>query len=510
MAMQLAPVTKARVPSETAEPTAANLARQVHRLLSLAEDAATSSQALLTAVEQAGATVGAGGFAAVTERLNGTFNELRAHVAAILAAIRDTTAAMEGFRRTIAALEASFGELTQGGKALRSSIGEIVGIANQTKLLALNARIEAARAGAAGAGFAVVAAEVGNLAARSEQITVEMVGNVDSIARALAQASESLADNRESMSAAEAAVDKLDQTADGIVAESRELAEVTRQVEQLAFAQVELQEQFDQIRFHVEGLEQSAVTLAKDLSAHSRLADRLWAGSLPPEERSAVQTLERFEAAMFRALRDDLPHEAERALREALAAGIGAPDLVDRLGAAANRAYLHSAGRTPPTVEHYRNARILESALDALEPLIPETRGSERGTVVMGNAWQDFHDLGRRLVVIALRAAGFRVVDLGLSVKNEAFIEAALREKAKVIGVSALLLSTAKYIPLLKEQLLKRGHRDIKVIVGGAPFLVDPHLRDKFGADGVGRDPHDAVRLVRRIYAGSAAPGRVG
>src|SRR5690606_9974421 len=89
-------------------------------------------------------------------------------------------------------------------------------------------------------------------------------------------------------------------------------------------------------------------------------------------------------------------------------------------------------------------------------------------------------------------------------VPNEVFVETAIKENARVIGVSSLLLSTAKYIPQLKQELVRRGRGDIRVIVGGAPFLVDLRLRDEFGADGVGRTPQDAVRLVEHADAAEA------
>ena len=102
---------------------------------------------------------------------------------------------------------------------------------------------------------------------------------------------------------------------------------------------------------------------------------------------------------------------------------------------------------------------------------------------------------------MAMRAQGFEVVDLGLSVANERFVETAARVGADVIGVSSLLLHTAKLIPELKRDLVRNGMERVGVIAGGAPFLVDPHLCERFGADGVGRSPADAIRLVRHLAA---------
>ena len=68
-----------------------------------------------------------------------------------------------------------------------------------------------------------------------------------------------------------------------------------------------------------------------------------------------------------------------------------------------------------------------------------------------------------------------------------------------MIGVSSLLLHTAKHIPELKRELVTAGMGDVSVIVGGAPFVVDPGLVKTFGADGVGRTPAEAVRLVQSL-----------
>lgn len=124
--------------------------------------------------------------------------------------------------------------------------------------------------------------------------------------------------------------------------------------------------------------------------------------------------------------------------------------------------------------------------------------------MLLGNAYQDYHDLGRRVIAITLRGAGFRVVDLGLGVPNEAFVEAARRERPAVIGVSTLLLHTAKHLPGLRDDLRRAGLGRVPLIAGGAPFLVDPHLRRRYGVDGVARDPVGAVRLVRHLAAHGA------
>ena len=212
-----------------------------------------------------------------------------------------------------------------------------------------------------------------------------------------------------------------------------------------------------------------------------------------------MRCLGSFERELAAALREDDPARADRALGDALA--LTAPRaLLDRLAVVATQVMQEEPG-AKPAIEHFRNARILEAAIDRLDAAIGPDGQAGRRCVVLGNAWQDYHDLGRRIIGIALRAAGYRVVDLGLSAPNEALADAAIREGSRVIGVSSLLLHTARHIPELQEELRRRGRSDIRVIVGGAPFLVDPQLRERYGADGVATDPGGALRLVAAIYA---------
>ena len=85
------------------------------------------------------------------------------------------------------------------------------------------------------------------------------------------------------------------------------------------------------------------------------------------------------------------------------------------------------------------------------------TPNVERGTVVLGNVEDDYHPLGRKMVSAFLRMAGWRVHDLGVDVEAAAFVDAAVAEGARVIGASAMMLSTARNVPKLRAELDQRG-----------------------------------------------------
>ena len=483
------------------ETNVARLARELHATLTLAQDTETSLRALLSTANEAADLISSDGFVRAVEQLNGSAGALQGYVGTIMGAIDTTQASILALAENVAAFETKFAGLSASAAEIQSSIEDIRDITDQTQLLALNAQIEAARAGAAGAGFAVVAQEVRALAARSEELTRRITTDAESIDVAVTETGELFAANRESVAHAKDVLAGVASSATSVSNEASQLIEIVGDVEAIAFDQVDLQERIEQARYFGEQALEAGEIIARRSGSLVKAADDVWSRSLGPDEAAAVRSVEEFGSAFTHALVADRPAEAERALAAAIARDLDPQLLLDRVAAAADEAFGASRRGDRAIVDEFRNARILECAVERLDELTPSEERSRAPTVVLGNAWQDHHDLGRRIVAIALRAAGFKVIDLGLSVKNEDFVRTAIAENARVIGVSALLLSTAKHCPELKRQLVERGRSDISVIVGGAPFTVDPRLRDKYGVDGVGRNARDAVRLVRHAYA---------
>jgi 5-methyltetrahydrofolate--homocysteine methyltransferase len=144
-------------------------------------------------------------------------------------------------------------------------------------------------------------------------------------------------------------------------------------------------------------------------------------------------------------------------------------------------------------------AQIFQKAADYLEPsLIADGHKEQLGTVVIGTVYGDLHNLGKNLVAVMLRTAGFNVVDLGINVSSEAFIGAARKHHARIIGLSALLTTTMVEQKLLIENLIEAGCRkEFKVIVGGAP--ISQKWADDIGADGYARNAGEAVVLATKL-----------
>jgi 5-methyltetrahydrofolate--homocysteine methyltransferase len=144
------------------------------------------------------------------------------------------------------------------------------------------------------------------------------------------------------------------------------------------------------------------------------------------------------------------------------------------------------------------SAKAMYAGMDILRPLFLKEGIQSSGKVVIGTVRGDVHDIGKNLVGIMLKGAGYEVVDLGKDVKPEEFVEAAKKEGAKAIGMSALLTTTMPVMQEVIELLIKEGLKDsIKIIIGGAPVSQD--YADHIGADAYGYDAANAVISIKRL-----------
>ena len=144
-------------------------------------------------------------------------------------------------------------------------------------------------------------------------------------------------------------------------------------------------------------------------------------------------------------------------------------------------------------------AKAMYAGMDLVKPLLEAGGVAPRGKVVIGTVRGDLHDIGKNLVGIMLRGAGFEVVDLGHDVSPDRMVATAKTEHARVIGMSALLTTTmpvmAEVVELVREQRLAG---DIKTIVGGAP--VTEGFAREIGADAFGFDAANAVDVVKHLH----------
>lgn len=149
----------------------------------------------------------------------------------------------------------------------------------------------------------------------------------------------------------------------------------------------------------------------------------------------------------------------------------------------------------------YVAGKIAEDLLVAAAEAHGDLLLNVKGPVILGNVEDDYHSLGRKMVSVFLRAAGWRVIDLGNDVSPADFIAAALEHGARVIGVSAMMLTTAENIRAVRAEIDARGLKGkVLLAVGGAVFKLRPELMREVGGDGTAASAIQAPALFDRLW----------
>ncbi|MDK2880799.1 MAG: hypothetical protein PWQ99_574 [Clostridia bacterium] len=148
-------------------------------------------------------------------------------------------------------------------------------------------------------------------------------------------------------------------------------------------------------------------------------------------------------------------------------------------------------------------AKAMEAGIAVLEPLLAGVNREFIGRVIMGTVHGDLHSIGKNIVIMMLKSAGFEVIDLGVDVPTDRFIEKIKELKPDIVGISALLTTTVGKQKEIIETLKEEGLRDsVKVMIGGAP--INQTWADQIGADGYAEDATTAVKLARRLIGRTA------
>jgi len=146
------------------------------------------------------------------------------------------------------------------------------------------------------------------------------------------------------------------------------------------------------------------------------------------------------------------------------------------------------------------SARAMQAGLAVLKPHLVQAKVESAGKVVIGTVKGDLHDIGKNLVGMMLEGAAFEVVDLGVDVSPEKFVEAVCAHQPQIVGLSALLTTTMPGMRTTIDALKSAGLRkQVKIIVGGAP-VTEPFAKD-IGADGYSPDASRAVTLAQSLMA---------
>ncbi len=151
--------------------------------------------------------------------------------------------------------------------------------------------------------------------------------------------------------------------------------------------------------------------------------------------------------------------------------------------------------------EMLMSAHTMKKAVAVIQPLLVEGATTSLGTCVIGTITGDLHDIGKNLVALMIESAGFNVVDLGVDVPAEKFIEAInTHDDCNLVALSCLLTTTMPALSKSVEGIIEAGLKEkVKIIVGGAPITAD--YAKQIGADGTAEDAASAAELAKTIVA---------
>ena len=144
-------------------------------------------------------------------------------------------------------------------------------------------------------------------------------------------------------------------------------------------------------------------------------------------------------------------------------------------------------------------ARAMNKGIEILKPHLVGADIEEKGTVVLGTVKGDLHDIGKNLVKMMMEGKGLKVIDLGVDIKRETFIQAAKDNKAQIIACAALLTTTMEEMKYIVLAAKEAGLHNVKIMVGGAPLTQE--YADKIGADAYGKDAATAAEKAINLCA---------
>ena len=205
------------------------------------------------------------------------------------------------------------------------------------------------------------------------------------------------------------------------------------------------------------------------------------------------------EGLIFHAIVEGKSDEAVAATKEAIAQNIAPQDLINgqmiRAMSEVGQRFQEGKAFVPQLL---MAGRAMKAALELLKPLLAGSATTSLGKVVIGTVKGDLHDIGKNLVASMLEGCGFEVVNIGIDVSADRFIEAVKENQPDILCMSALLTTTMGYMKEVIEALEAAGIRDqVKVMVGGAP--VTQGFADEIGADGYSDNANSAVTVAKQL-----------
>jgi len=189
----------------------------------------------------------------------------------------------------------------------------------------------------------------------------------------------------------------------------------------------------------------------------------------------------------------------EEAVQEALDNGLKAMDILDEMTAAMDEVGAKFQRNEVFVPEMLVAAKTMQRGIRVIKPLLGGDEASKHGKFIIGTVAGDLHDIGKNLVSMMIESSGFEVIDLGVDVPAEKFVEA-IKENpdCKIVGVSALLTTTMAAMEEAVKAIIDAGlHKQVKIMVGGAPITAD--FAAKIGADAYTTDAGGAAAKAKEL-----------
>jgi corrinoid protein of di/trimethylamine methyltransferase len=221
-----------------------------------------------------------------------------------------------------------------------------------------------------------------------------------------------------------------------------------------------------------------------------------------PDHTSAMPAPETAAEALFQAVLLGRSDDAVAATQKAIAAGEDPKALINgqmiRAMSEVGRRFQEGKAFVPQLL---MAGRAMKAALERLKPMLADTASTSMGKVLIGTVKGDLHDIGKNLVASMLEGCGFEVVNIGIDVSADTFVEEVRKNQPDILAMSALLTTTMGYMKEVIDRLKTAGLRDrVKVMVGGAP--VTQGFADEIGADGYSDNANSAVTVAKQLLAG--------
>lgn len=190
---------------------------------------------------------------------------------------------------------------------------------------------------------------------------------------------------------------------------------------------------------------------------------------------------------------------ADEHTREALESGITPSDIMNRaLIPAMNKVGQKFTENKIFVPQMLLSAKAMNASMEHLKPYFQSGEVARKGVFIIGTVFGDLHDIGKNLVSMMVEGAGWEVIDLGIDVQTEKFVEALQQYPQAVVGLSALLTTTMVNMePVIKA--VKELSPTTKVLVGGAPLSLE--FARSIGADGFANDPQESIKWLETLIA---------